>query len=118
MFTDGLDMLCSRPLHLDGTPVIRVHLREFTCDHDYYYYYYVDESEADGEDMIEDTEEYYDIDMEDTGNNFDNDIEDNWMHYDMDSKNSENEHYYYDEDEGGSTIYTHCHYCANFLFYL
>ena len=77
MFTDGLDMLCSRPLHLDGTPVIRVHLREFTCDHDYYYYYYVDESEADGEDMIEDTEEHYTIDMEDTGHNFDIDIEDN-----------------------------------------
>ncbi len=35
---DPMAMLCDSPRLLEGVPVKRVHLRDFTCNHGYYYY--------------------------------------------------------------------------------
>ncbi|KAK2141390.1 hypothetical protein LSH36_1110g00019 [Paralvinella palmiformis] len=81
MFVDGSDMLCARPHFLEDMSVTRVHLRDFTCDHDYYYYYVVSESEADDEEDMNDDgdvddeyefddEDYYDIDKSYKGKDY------------------------------------------------
>jgi hypothetical protein len=49
MLTDVKQLLCHRPDFLKRVPMVRVPLREFTCDHDYYYYEYVDEAVDDGD---------------------------------------------------------------------
>ena len=39
MFSDLTRMKCNLPDYLKGKAIVRVSLKDFTCDHDYYYYY-------------------------------------------------------------------------------
>jgi len=39
LIADLTSLRCHRPDKLNGRPVIRIPIRDLTCDHDYYYYY-------------------------------------------------------------------------------
>ena len=39
VIADLTSLKCKRPEFLAGKPIVRVPVKEFTCDHDYYYYY-------------------------------------------------------------------------------
>jgi Leucine-rich repeat (LRR) protein len=68
LFADLLDVRCKRPSFLEHRPIVKIALRHFTCDHDYYYYqteddyYEYDENTVGGDD---DEDEYDDEDDED-----------------------------------------------------
>ena len=43
MFSDLGDMRCHLPAQLENKLIIRVSVKQFTCDHEYYYYYEVED---------------------------------------------------------------------------
>jgi len=40
VIADMTSLRCARPDKLSGRPIVRIPIRDFTCDNDYYYYYY------------------------------------------------------------------------------
>ena len=80
LIADVESMKCARPYFLEGSPIVKAALRDFTCDHDYYYYYYYDYEDeenaekgtaqggshdnADDNEEEEETDDYYDEENE------------------------------------------------------